>query len=69
MSIGFYFDEFEEEYFKCQHEECPYRACSWHKYSLTDIERYDYALRYSGVTNMFPLIIEDMEKCVMYLDQ
>lgn len=68
MSIGFYLDEFEEEAFKCKHEECPYKACSWHKYSLLEIDRYNYACRYSGVASMFPIIIEDVVKCKMYLD-
>lgn len=58
---------FEEE-LKCKHEECPYKACQWHKYTLMEIDRNNYANRYSGVASMFPLIIEDMKKCKMYLD-
>lgn len=68
MAIGFYLDEFEEEGFKCKHIECPYKACQWHKYTLMEIDRDNYANRYPGVASMFPLIIEDMETCEMYLD-
>lgn len=68
MSMGLYFDELEEDAFSCRHEECPYKACSWHKYSLTEIDRDNYAFRYSGVASMFPIIVEDVGKCMMYLD-
>lgn len=61
-------DKFEEEAFTCPHEECPYKACSFHRYSLNDLDRYDYCCRYSGAASMFPLIVEDMKKCNMYLD-
>ena len=59
---------FEEE-LKCKHEECPYRACPWHGYSLLESDRDNYAFRYSGVASIFPIIIEDVKKCTMYLDQ
>lgn len=59
---------FEEE-LKCKHEECPYRACTWHRYSLLESDRDNYAFRYTGVASIFPIIIEDVKKCTMYLDQ
>lgn len=69
MAINFYLDEFEEQDFKCKHTECPYKACSWHRYALEELDRYDYACEYKDVADMFPLIIEDVEICNMYLDQ
>ena len=68
MAIGFYLDEFEEEAFKCKHEECPYKACLWHRNSLLELDRFNYACRCPGVASMFPLTIDDMKKCQMYFD-
>ena len=69
MSIGFYLDEFEEEAFKCKHEECPYKACLWHRYCLEEQDRDDYIRKYIGFVDIFPFKFEDTEECTLYLDQ
>lgn len=53
----------------CIHEECPYQACIWHKYSTDDVERKEYCDEYHSVSMLFPMDIEDMKICNMYLDQ
>lgn len=53
----------------CIHEECPYQACIWHKYSTDDIERKEYYDEYHSISILFPIDIEDMKICNMYLDK
>ena len=67
MAIEFYIDEFEKEV-KCVHEECPYKACLWHMYCLEEEDRDDYIRNNIGLVSIFPLNIEDIKDCTLYLD-
>ena len=58
-----------DEFVKCPHEECPYKACQWNKYSImSEDERNEYCNAYTGVASMFPIIVEDIKKCGLYMD-
>ena len=62
------FEDWFEEELKCEHEECPYKACQYHRYCLEEQDRDDYASEYF-IARFFPLNFEDTEECVLYLDQ
>ena len=62
------FEDWFEEELKCKYEECPYKACPWHKYCLEEQYRNDYTREYFTARSL-PLNFEDIEECTLYLDQ
>ena len=62
-------EDWIEEELKCKHEECPYKACQWHRYCLEEKHREDYVRKYIGLATIFPLNFEDTKECTLYLDQ
>ena len=66
--MGFYSDEFEEEVCTCKHYECPYECCAYHWNRLDELGRVRYLEEYPIVAEGFPMEIDDVENCQLYLD-
>ncbi len=65
------YDEFTEEdldLMLCEHDECPYTSCNYHRYAVDIFDRLKYEQEYPDVVIMFPKGLEEVDNCNMYLD-
>ena len=63
-----YLDEFEEEARSCKHYECPYKCCAYHWNRLDELGRVRYLEEYPIVAEGFPIGIDDIKNCQLYLN-
>lgn len=62
------FEDWFEEEFRCKHEECPYKCCAYHENRLDELGRVRYLEEYPIVAEGFPIEIDNVKNCQLYLD-